>query len=139
MRRVVHTILQHIVENPNESLKDQHCHCPQGPDTWCRFWRDRVANQHTSSENGRLLIAILKDLKPIFERLRRQLEAKVTIGECETVGNANTGTASKATMIQGMGMSTRRNMYEDLRGEGKVCIHVAARRTSSKYRMRERS
>ena len=69
MRRAVRAILYHIVQNPNESLEDQHCHGPQGPDSWCRFWRDRATNQQTYSENGRLPNAFLKDLKPIFERL----------------------------------------------------------------------
>eukprot|EP00112_Aurelia_sp_Birch-Aquarium-sp1_P021080 Seg5580.2 transcript_id=Seg5580.2/GoldUCD/mRNA.D3Y31 product="hypothetical protein" protein_id=Seg5580.2/GoldUCD/D3Y31 len=170
MKGAVRAILQHIVQNPNESLEDQHCHCPQGPDSWCRFWRDRATHEQTYSENGRLPNAFFKDLEPIFERLsqhellsrclmgltQNQNEsingilwsqipktmfcgfAKVTIGVCETICVANTGAASKATIMQGMGMSPGKNMYEALRDEDKVRIHAAARRTSHKYRMRRK-
>ena len=63
---------------------------------------------------------------------------KVTIGVCETICVANTGAASKASMVQEMGMSPGKNMHRALREDDKVRIRAASRRTSKKYRLQRR-
>ena len=60
---------------------------------------------------------------------------KVTIGVCETICDANTGAASKAMMVQKMGISPGKNMYKALRDEEKGRVCAAARKTPNKYRM----
>eukprot|EP00794_Sanderia_malayensis_P019662 gene19662-21609_t len=171
MQQNIKAILHHVVENPKETLKKQHRFCPQGKDTWCRFWQDEMQKTHMYSESGRLPSVFMKELQPINadrlsadELLKRCLKGltqnqnesinsilwskisktrfcgkrRVSIAAGETVCTANTGAASKGSILMRLGVKPGRNTLSSLQKEDISRIKSASRKVSQRYRMQRK-
>jgi len=65
MQDLIWAILHHMISDDSNSLKEQHCFCPQEPDGWCTYW----SNRNEYSESNRLPSVFLKELEPLFKSL----------------------------------------------------------------------
>ena len=69
MKKAVTAILHHVVSDPEKGLSEKHRFCPQGRETWCRYWRDKVNAGSTYNEINRLPAVFFCELQPIFDRV----------------------------------------------------------------------
>lgn len=66
--------VQHQLWNqkaPFECFKDSnyHGHCPEGPESWCGFQRDKVNRTNTFKHGTGLPLDVREEIKPIYKRL----------------------------------------------------------------------
>ena len=45
---------------------NRHLYCPQGTDTWCKYWKDKLNNEKHFAEKPGMPIAVYGIIKPIF-------------------------------------------------------------------------
>ena len=62
-------IFHHVIKQETLPLDEQHKFCTQIPDTWRKFWLDRLNGANTYFEKNRLDCVFKVELKPIFKRL----------------------------------------------------------------------
>ena len=67
MKSAIHTSLFHCVSSEKRNL---HHHCPDGPDSWCRFKKDKVNNTNFYKPGPGLPDDIIAKRKPIYVRPR---------------------------------------------------------------------
>ena len=66
MKKAIHASLFHCASSRDN---DYHNHCPEGPDSWCGFMKDR-ANRTNNFKHGNILPKEnVKEVKPIYQRL----------------------------------------------------------------------
>ena len=54
-----------------KETETRHLYCPQGPDTWCKYWMDKINNTNKFVEKAGMPVAIYKVIKLIFLNLRK--------------------------------------------------------------------
>ena len=69
MKKAITAIQYHIIDEPGKSLSHQHRFCPQGKDSWCRFWADKATGSSSYKDTNRLPHVFMAQLQPIFTRL----------------------------------------------------------------------
>ena len=68
--QAIRAIYYHMICCPSdESLEEQHLYCPNGPESWCKYKKDKINITDTYSRTKCLPIVFRKELKPIFIRL----------------------------------------------------------------------
>lgn len=66
MKSAIHASLFHCVSSERRNL---HKHCPDGPDSWCRFKQDKANNTNLYKPRPGLPDNIIALIKPIYARL----------------------------------------------------------------------
>lgn len=64
--KAIHTSLFHCASSEQRNL---HTHCPEGPDSWCRFNKDRANQTNIYRPGPGLPLTVIAELKPIYKRL----------------------------------------------------------------------
>ena len=84
MKVAIGAVLYHSAE----FKKTENCHlyCPQDPDTWCKYWMDRINNTNKFVEKPGMPIAIHEVIKPIFLDLRKDTLLAEHILDGESIG-----------------------------------------------------
>ena len=170
MQENIKAIQHHVIQNPQETLEEQHRFCPKSEDTWCRFWKDKINNTNDYKEDQRLPTVFMLELEPIFKRLsnddllkrclkgltQNQNESinsilwskiskarycgkrRIMIAACETTCTANTGAATKSSILQRLGITPGRNTISSFRNEDSSRLKSASKKISIKCRMRRK-
>ena len=84
MKVAIGAVLYHSAEFKN--TENCHLYCPQGPDTWCKYWMDRINNTNKFVEKPGMPIAIHEVIKPIFLDLRKDKQLAEPILDSESIG-----------------------------------------------------
>lgn len=66
MKKAIHASLFHCASSEQRNLHD---HCPEGPDSWCRFNQDRANGTDVYRPGPGLPLNVIAELKPIYKRL----------------------------------------------------------------------
>ena len=66
MKNSIHVSLFHCASSERRNL---HTHCPDGPDSWCRYKQDKANNTSKYKPGPGLPDNIIKLVKPIYARL----------------------------------------------------------------------
>ena len=66
MKKAIHASLFHCVSSER---RDLHHHCPEGPNSWCRFNKDRANRTNLYKPGPGLPDHVIAEVKPVFSRL----------------------------------------------------------------------
>ena len=140
MKHGIKAIQCHMIENEDMPLEKQHRHCPNGKDTWSKFWADKH-NKNTSYDNSNRLPEIFmkeflsddslltRSLQKLTQNQNESVNAqlwsrcskttflgvrRVRIAVCETVAVFNTGATNKAAIINLCGVNPAQNIWKAL-------------------------
>ena len=67
MKEAINASLFHCLATT--STPHMHVYCPDGKESWCRFKTDKAANAHTYRPSKGIPLSVLKEIKPVYERL----------------------------------------------------------------------
>jgi hypothetical protein len=66
MKKSIHAALFHCASSKENNY---HVHCPDGPESWCKFKKDKANSTNEYKAGPGLPKDVLKVVKPVFERL----------------------------------------------------------------------
>ena len=66
MKKAIHASLFHCASSEQRNL---HLHCPEGPNSWCRFNKNRVNQANIYKPGPGLPLNVIAELKPVYKRL----------------------------------------------------------------------
>ena len=160
MYNAIWAIFKHMVINPGETLEEQHNLCPR--DGWCLFWKspqnyiekkglphvfvEELTPLFTRLTEENLLNRCLQGLTQNQNEAANHLlwskcpktkfcgRQKILPAVSETIGEFNTGAASKAMVLKSSGVAPHHNMLSALRNADKIRIKKAAIKISEKAR-----
>ena len=65
-KKAIHASLFHCASSEQRNL---HLHCPEGPNSWCRFNKDRANQTNIYKPGPGLPLNVIAELKPVYKRL----------------------------------------------------------------------
>ena len=68
MKEAIWAIFGHMICNDNLTLEEQHNLCPNGKDSWCKYWSDNK----NYDESKRLPAVFIPEIRPIFKDLTNE-------------------------------------------------------------------
>ena len=66
MKKAIYASLFHCASSADSNY---HGHCPEGPESWCGFQRDKVNRTNTFKHGTGLPLDVREEIKPIYKRL----------------------------------------------------------------------
>ena len=62
-------MLVYFIVHASSEQRNLHLHCPEGPNSWCRFNKDRANQTNIYKPDPGLPLNVIAELKPVYERL----------------------------------------------------------------------